>query len=379
MEFSLNTIQTIALLILFILLGYFIQSKVSILKKLYFPAPFIGGLLLSVLIHILSPKIKITINYSLFTVFFTVFFASIGLRVDKNIFKNGILKQILFLFIVIFVAIMQNVFIITFGKIFGLSKRDMIIFSSLNLVGDASLANHAVALVGDNGSSFLSALSGVSVLCIILAIISCTIVFKLLEPKADFSETVKSSNPTFTTSKLLKYLLILFATTGIAYIPTQLGFGKWLSPLGGGFLAGIIIRFFLDKLNIFKIEFSHMNFIGNLFLSLLLVTGFASLNISTLSKVTPLAILIVLMQIAWLIAFSYFVVFRIYGKNTLAAYIATGLTGIGIGFPPNSLSSIQCCSEEKGAIPDLMFIVPPIGSWLIGLINPYIVHWFFSF
>ncbi len=379
MVIVLNTIQTIALLISFILLGYFIKSKVLILKKLYIPAPFIGGLLLAIIMHILSPRIKITINYSLFTVFFAAFFASIGLRVDKNMFRNGIFKQMIFLVIVVSVAVMQNIFIITFGKIFGLSKSDMIIFSSLNLVGDASFAHHAVALVGNNGTAFLATLSGVSVLCVILAILSSTIVFKLLEPKADFSEVIKAPHPTFAHAELLKYLLILFATTGIAYIPTQLGFGKWLSPLGGGLFAGIIIRFFLDKFNIFEIEFTHMNYIGNIFLSLLLVTGFASLDISTLSRITPLAVLIVLMQIAWLIAFSYFIVFKIYGKNTLAAYIATGLTAIGIGFPPNSLSSIQCYSEEKGVIPDLIFIVPPIGSWLIGLINPYIVHWFFSF
>lgn len=379
MSIVLNTVQTIALLISFILLGYFIKSKVPILNKLYIPAPFIGGLLLSILILALSPKIKISINFSLFTVFFASFFASIGLRVDKNIFKNGIFKQMVFLVIVVSVAIMQNVFIIILGKIFSLPKKDMIMFSSLNLVGDHSFAQHAVALVGDNGTVFLSTLSGISVFCVILAIISSTIVFKLLEPKADFSEIAKTTNPTFTTSELLKYLLILFAATGIAYIPTQLGFGKILSPLGGGLFAGIIIRFILDKLNIFNIQFSHMNFIGNIFLSLLLVTGFASLDISTLSMLTPKAILIVLMQISWLIVFSYFIVFKIYGKNTLAAYIATGLTAIGIGFPPNSLSSIQCCSEEKGVIPDLIFIVPPIGSWLIGLINPHIVNWFFSF
>lgn len=377
MEIVLNTIQTIALLIAFILLGCFIKSKVPILNKYYIPAPFIGGLLLAVLMNLLSSKLKLTIDFSLFTVFFAGFFASVGLRVDKKIFRKGILKQLFFLFTVLFVAVMQNIFIIIFGRVFGLSKSHMLVFSSLNLVGDASLAHHAIELVGNDNGTFLPMLSGVSVFCIIIAIFSCSFMFKLLESKTDFSDAVKPSNPVFAFKELLIYLLLLFTTTGIAYLPTQLGYGHWLSPLGGGLLAGIVIRLVLDKFNIFKIEFFHMNFLGNIFLSLLLVTGFASLRLADLKEITPWAILIVFLQMAWLMAFSYFIVFKLFGKNSIAAYVATGLTGIGIGFPPNSLSSIQSFSEENGVIPDLIFIIPPIGSWLIGVINPYIVHLFF--
>lgn len=373
MNITLNLPQSTALLIVFLFIGVLIQSKVSIFKKYYVPAPLIGGIILSVLINLFNIKT----DFSLLPIFVAGFFASIGLRISKDLFKKGFMKQLLFLGITIFVAIFQNVFIIGIGKMFNLAKGDLILHSSLSLMGDSSLQAVATSLVPGENDIFLSQLSGISVLCIILGTLIGGIFFKIIESKNDFSTTLKPPAPSFSNKDLLKYAVLFSVSIGLAFVPDQLGYGKFINPAGGAFLAGLIIRFLCDQFEICEIQLPHVNLIGGFSLSMLLVTVFSSMSLIALKSLDLLNVVIILLQILWLMIFSYFIVYKMYGKSDLAAFVSSGLLGFSIGVPASTMAFLQYSFERKGAMPLVLLIVPTVGMWLITIFNPIVINLFF--
>ena len=93
-----TAIQTVILLIIFLILGYTIKNKTSCLKKYYIPAPLIGGLIFAIILLIANRFTKVDGDFSLTPIFVAGFFGTIGLRINKDAFKKGFKPQIIFLF-----------------------------------------------------------------------------------------------------------------------------------------------------------------------------------------------------------------------------------------------------------------------------------------
>lgn len=373
MTYSFNAIQSIAIILGFLLVGYTLQKNIPALKSNFIPAPFIGGLVCGVLMLALAPYLAIQLDTSLMVVFVAGFFASVGLRSNKTVISQGFGKQMLFLAIVVALAVLQNVVSIGLAAAFGLGREGALLHGSLVFMGDAGLGSLYKGLGGAN----LPLLGGVSALAVILGTLLGGQVFKLLQSKVDLTSTVRPPAAPFGPMELLKYLFIFGLTVGLGFLPMQNGLGKWITPIGGAFLFGVIIRLVLDKTKWFELQVPHVNLIGNFSLSLFLTFVFATLKWDTLVKLAASSIAITIAQAALVFVVALFIVLKLYGNNALAVYIATGLPGFALGVPASTMSTLQCVTENMGAIPMVLFVVPPVGAWLIGVLNPYIIQIFF--
>lgn len=120
-----------------------------------------------------------------------------------------------------------------------------------------------------------------------------------------------------------------------------------------------------------------VNLLGSVSLSLFLTYVFATMRWQLLFEVAPFGILMVVLNLALLMVVALYASHRIFGKSALTTYIAAGLPGFSIGIPASTMATLQCLQENHGALPLALFIVPPVGAWLIALINPYIILFFF--
>lgn len=368
---QLNSFESIVLAISVLLLGYLIQSKVRFFKKIYIPAPLIGGIFFAVTLLIFN-DVKIGVDYSVIPIFTALFFASIGLRIDKNIFKGNFKNQMIFLVLAIVIAFGQNVISLGLGSILGLAKPEMVASGSLGLIGD----NTFVKYISGFDSTYTGLLNSIASLTIIIGTVLGAVIFKILKSKTDTTKTIKLPPAEFNSKEFLTLIFILSACSFIGMLPSKFGIGNLINPAGGAFLSGLIARQLFDMSKVMNIKTPQINLLGNMSLSMLLILNFMSLNIASIGTLKPSIIIIIVVQCLWISLFSLYIVYKLYGKNHLALYAASGIIGFSIGSPASTMSNIQCYTENEGAVPPILFIVPPVGAWMIAVLNTYIAGLF---
>ncbi|MBS3937142.1 MAG: hypothetical protein KGZ50_01035 [Peptococcaceae bacterium] len=375
MTFTLNAAQSVALVLGFLLLGYGLQRMLPQLKANYVPAPLIGGLLLFLALAVAKPFIALTLDTSLSMVFATLFFASIGLRTNAKMARQGVGKMALFLGVVMAVAALQNVLSLLVGGLLGLSAPEILLHGSLVFMGDVTLAPLLQELGG--GAELLPELAGVAALAVLVGTLMGGQVMKLLQKGVDLKQTIKPPSPTFSPYDFIKCLFVFAVPVALGFLPSQLGWGQWISPVGGAFLAGLLTRLVLDQTKWTELGLPQINLVGNISLSLFLTFVLATVRWDMIQFVTPLSWVIVLLQGVLVMVGAIYVCFKVFGSDALAAYIAVGLPGFSMGIPASTMATLQCVKEQHGALPMVLFVVPPVGAWLISIINPLIIRLFF--
>ncbi|MBS3873595.1 MAG: hypothetical protein KGZ92_01415 [Firmicutes bacterium] len=375
MQFTLNAAQSVAAVLAFLLIGYALQRHIPLLKNNYVPAPFLGGVALYLAMALTRPILDITLDSSLVVIFSTAFFASIGLRINRALLAQGVRQQVCFLLLVVGIAVAQNILALLVGGILGLSAAETLLHGSLVFMGDATLAPLFQQLGGT--ANLLPELNAVSLLAVLVGTLLGGQVFVALKSKVDLSGTLKPPAPAFTPLDLLRYLFIFALAMAIGFLPSQHGLGQWFSPVGGAFVAGLALRMILDRTKWMEVSLPPVNLLGNVSLSLFLTFVFATLPWQGLHDITLTGVLLVLFNSILLVVVAVYGVGRIMGRNTLATYVAAGLPGFSLGNPASTMATLQCIKENHGALPLAIFIVPPVGAWLINVINPYIIRLFF--
>ena len=371
---TINVFETLALLILFLSLGYYINNHVKFLKDNYVPSPVIGGIIFSLVIFLVSRFNDVRVDYGdISPVAMGIFLGSIGFRFTYNIFKTTIKKTLGYFCIVVIIISIQNLVSFSLGTLFNKNVVESAILGSIGLMGDYSISSRLTEYIG--GTEFSSLFKSISDVTLYLGVLGVIITFKLfLKDKVDLEQNVKVPHVLLSPQRFLNYMAILFFITVVGLIPYFVNNSKIFTTAGGPLIVGIITRWVIDKVieNKEDVEIDNwiVNFIGNFALSLLLVSVFSKANIFSFLNLNFYAIFVLIIQIVWLIAFAVLFVFKIYKKDALASYIAAGTVGFSIGIPPSTMSVIQNITEKEGAQPYFLFIVPPGAAWLITILNP---------
>lgn len=370
---TINVFETLALLVLFLILGYYLNGKVKFLYENYIPAPVIGGVIFSIIILILRNFIDLDIEYGdLGAVAMGIFIGSIGFRFTYHIFKNTIWKTLLYFGIVILIVLIQNIVSFSLGALFNKSIYESAVLGSIGFMGDYSVTSKLTEFILQTEHAYL--FKNISDVTLYLGVIGVILTFKVfLKKKVNLEHNIKVPQVLLTPKKFLNYLGILLFIALVGLLPYFVNNSRIFTTAGGPLLVGMFTRWIIDKFIEDKdteIDNWTVNFIGNFSLSVLLISVFAKSNPLAIFSIDPYSLFICIVQVSWLIAFAVFVVFKIYKKDALASYIAAGTVGFSVGIPPSTMSVIQNLTEVEGAQPYFLFIVPPGAAWLITIINP---------
>ena len=112
----------------------------------------------------------------------------------------------------------------------------------------------------------------------------------------------------------------------------------------------------------------------NIFLSCALM----SLKLWQLASLAVPLTLTLLIQVAVIGAFAYFIIFRVMGGGYEAAVMAAGTCGFGLGATPNAIANMNAMCERYGSAHTAYFVIPLIGAFVVDFLNASILMVFMN-
>lgn len=394
LDIKLNSIMTLALAAILLLIGYSIKKRVILLNKYCIPAPVIGGFLFMFFTWIghSGQLYKFSFENIFQSTFMLVFFTTVGLGASFSLLKKGGKLLIIYWLVCGVISIFQNSIGIVISKITGLEAPYALLSSAISMVG-----GHGAALA--YGTTFskmgyeIAPLVGAAAATfglITAVLIGGPLGRRLIEVhnlKPDESEILDQSvnEVNAETKEKLSDLDII---KNVVVILVAMAIGSWISnQIGkiinmdfpsyvGAMFVAVIIRNANEKFKIYNFNFSLIDGIGNVMLNLYLSLALMTLKLWELSGLIGGVFLVVACQVIFMIIIAYFVVFRVLGSNYDAAVMCAGLCGHGLGATPSAIVNMTALNEKYGMSRKAMMIVPIVGAFLVDIIYQPATIWF---
>lgn len=410
MQFAVNGYYTLILATMVLFVGRFLVRRIQFLEDFSIPEPVAGGLLAAIVVTGLNLFFGYQFNFQsqLQTACMLMFFSSIGLSADFGRLKSGGIPLVLFIILVSVFIILQNSMGIALALMTGIEPMLGLVTGSIALVGGhgtaaawgATLENqHGV--VGATTLGIAAATYGLVAGGIIGGPIGRRLINKLnIQPNATNASLQEQSTDApksnriderknqdiFEKSDNIRLITATSAIETLALFAGCLGFAEFMTMLFEGtkyqlpmfvwaLMGGVIIRNTLTTFFKFNMFDRAIDVFGNASLSLFLAIALMSLKLWDLADLAGTVIIILVIQTILMIAFAYFVTFRVMGKDYDAAVLAAGHCGFGLGATPTAIANMQAITDRYMPSHKAFLIVPMVGAFFVDIVNALILHW----
>ena len=137
-------------------------------------------------------------------------------------------------------------------------------------------------------------------------------------------------------------------------------------------IVAAVVRNVVDAIyNEFPME--EVDIVGNMSLNLFLAMALAGLQLWLLVDLALPMIVTLAVQVVAMFVFSYFVVFKVMGKDYDAAVMTSGFIGFAMGATSNAMANMQAVTKKYGPSPISFFAIPMVGSLFIDFLNALII------
>ncbi len=418
MEVTLNGYYTLILATLVLLLGRFLVKRIKFLEDFNIPEPVAGGLVAAIVVYILNLVWGYSFNFQqeLQTACMLMFFASIGLSADFGRLKAGGTPLLIFTVVVSVFIILQDVVGVGMASALGLDPLLGLVTGSIALTGGHGTAGawgivleEQYGVVGATTLGIAAATYGLVAGGIVGGPVARRLIKKLgLQPtpinpnpsdveklageqslystKHDEDE-VRGNKEMFekpdnirliTASSIIEALALFAAALAFADIMTIVAKGTWfeLPTFVWALAAGVIIRNALTMIFNFDMFDRAIDVIGNASLSLFLAMALLSLKLWQLTELAGPVLIILLVQTLVMIAYVYFITFKIMGKDYDAAVLSAGHCGFGMGATPTAIANMQAVTDRYLPSHKAFLIVPMVGAFFVDIVNATVLQIF---
>ena len=358
-----DSIMTVAMAAVLLLIGFFIKSKVKFLDKYCIPAPVVGGFLFMFITFI--GHITGTFSFSFDSMyqapFMLAFFTTVGLGASISLLKKGGVLLFFYWLIAGVVSVFQNIIGVGVGKLVGLDAPFALLSSAISMCGGhgaaaaygstfADMGYSAAPLVGAAAATF-----GLISAVMIGGPVGRRLIVKY-NLKSDESEIIDSEINNInaaSATKLDGMDVIKNVTSLLVCMALGTMVSGWIGKLigmsfptyVGAMFVAVIVRNLNEKFHFYNFDFALVDGIGDVMLSLYLSIALMTLKLWELSGLIGGVLVVLICQVVFMILVSYFVVFRLLGKNYDAAVMCAGLCGHGLGATPSAIVNMTAVND----------------------------------
>lgn len=396
MNLQFDSLTTLMLAVLCLLLGTFLKNHVKWLQTFCIPSPVIGGFLVSLLMWFLHTQtsVRIAFDTTLQTPLMVAFFTTVGIGGSYQLLKTGGKTLIVYLFICWGLALFQNAFGAMLASAFGLNPVLGVMAGSVALEG----GHGAAAAFGQMAEGLgVQSATTVAIAAATFGLISGSLIggplanflitrYKVAIKADDIDEVAvdakQADEPISSTSFFKTLAVVLVIMVAGLYIATRFtdSTGFALPSYVGAMLVAIVLRNVNDHTKTVALHQKTVDLISDLSLGVFLTMAMMSLKIWELSAVALPLLIILLLQVLALVLFTIFIAFKALGKNYDAAVMCAGLLGHGLGATPNAVANMASVSEKYKLVSKKAFLIIPLcGAVLIDIVAIPYHTWIINF
>lgn len=393
MEIQIDMYQTLALSVVVLMLGQFLKQKINFLEKFCIPSPVVGGLIFSVLTCILysTGVVEFTFDDTLREVCMVFFFTSVGFQANLKVLESGGKALAIFLGLVIALIFMQNLLAVGVSHLIGLDSLVGLCTGSIPMVGGHGTAGAFGPVLEDFN------VQGATTICTAAAtfglvagsLIGGPIGKRLIEKK-HLLDTIVTEDDSLLIEEEKKHerhsnmyaaaVFQLILAVGLGTIISELLTKTGLTfPIYiGAMIVAAIVRNVGEYSGKFDIYMGEINNLGGICLSLFLGIAMITLKLWQLAELALPLMILLGAQLLLIFLYTYFVVFRVMGKDYDAAVLAAGTCGFGMGATPNAMANMQVLCDRYAPSVKAYLLVPLIGSLFADFINSLVITLFIN-
>ena len=393
MEIQIDMYQTLALSVVVLMLGQFLKQKINFLEKFCIPSPVVGGLIFSVLTCILysTGVVEFTFDDTLREVCMVFFFTSVGFQANLKVLKSGGKALAIFLGLVIALIFMQNLLAVGVSHLIGLDSLVGLCTGSIPMVGGHGTAGAFGPVLEDFN------VQGATTICTAAAtfglvagsLIGGPIGKRLIEKK-HLLDTIVTEDDSLLIEEEKKherhsnmyaaavFQLILAVGLGTIISGLLTKTGLTFPIYIGAMIVAAIVRNVGEYSGKFDIYMGEINNLGGICLSLFLGIAMITLKLWQLAELALPLMILLGAQLLLIFLYTYFVVFRVMGKDYDAAVLAAGTCGFGMGATPNAMANMQVLCDRYAPSVKAYLLVPLIGSLFADFINSLVITLFIN-
>lgn len=394
MEIQIDMYQTLAVSVVVLMLGQFLKQKIYFLEKFCIPAPVVGGLIFAVFTCICYSTgiAEFTFDDTLREVCMVFFFTSVGFQANLKVLKSGGKSLVVFLGLVIILIISQNFLALGVSELLGLEPLVGLCTGSIPMVGGHGTAGAFGPVLEDFN------IKGATTICTAAAtfgLIAGSLVGgpigKRLIEKKNLMDTIVPEDDSLLVEDEKKHerhsnmyaaaVFQLILAVGIGTIISELltKTGLTFPVYIGAMIAAALIRNIGEYSGKFDIYMGEINNLGGICLSLFLGIAMITLKLWQLASLALPLMVLLGAQLMLIIIYTYFVVFRVMGKDYDAAILVAGTCGFGMGATPNAMANMQVLCDRYAPSVKAYLLIPLIGSLFADFINSLVITFFINF
>ena len=392
MILELTNIQTMALAVLVLYLGKYINNTFKFLKENCIPDAVTGGTVFSIftLIGHEANLFSFVFEDTLREVFMIAFFTTVGFSASIKLLKKAGIPVLMFLIAAVGLTFFQNIAGIAMAKVLRVSLLIGLATGSLATTGGPGTAGAFGPIMESFGApgATMVAMATATYALIAGSIIAGPLCKRLIE-KHSLLEKHKNSNSfefsgekseTLMTKKVIPTGFLLIIAMGVGSLISGFlnSLGLVLPSYIGAMFAATIIRNISDYSGKFEIDLDIISTIGSFTLAMFLSMTLMAFKLWELKELALPLVIMLIGQTILMGAFAYFITFNITGRDYDAAIMTGGHCGCGFGTTPKALANMEALTERYLPSPKAFFVIPIVGSLFIDFFNAAIITFFIN-
>ncbi|MDW0113045.1 sodium/glutamate symporter [Sporosarcina saromensis] len=378
---EINQITTLFLAAAVYLLGTALVHRIGILDRFLIPAPVVGGLLFAILALVLQSTgiVEISLDTSLQSLFMIAFFTTVGLGASFKLIKLGGKLLVIYLLLCGVTVFMQNVIGVSLAKVFHIDPLLGVMSGAVSMSGGhggAAAYGQTIEELGISSAVTIGmAAATLGLICGSLSggPISRHLIGKYnLKPKeGNVEEYVEQDEkPIGQHSFMVQVAMITLSMAGgtlIGDVFTE-ATGFVLPAYIGAMFVAVLVRNIVDRFLPGTVNMKEINLIGDVSLAIFLSMALMSIKLWEVAGLALPLVGIIIIQVAFIVVFAVFVMFRALGKDYDAAVMIAGFLGHGLGATPNAMANMGATVNKFGPSRTAFLVVPIVGAFLMDVI-----------